>query len=126
MRAGELVAAVEARISLDASDGGEQLRALYRWLQSEDDLRGRVRFLDGAPANDEMGAVTDVLMVALGGGGAGAVLAGALSTWLRTRGSDVTVRVTDEARGRTVTVTVQRADDAEALVREVLADRAEP
>ena len=40
-----------------------------------------------------MGAVSDVLVVALGSGGTGAVLAGALAMWLRTRVNDLTIHI---------------------------------
>ncbi|MBC2864486.1 hypothetical protein H1R13_05595 [Streptomyces mexicanus] len=65
-----------------------------------------------------MGGVLDVLVVALGSGGAGAVLAQSLATWLAGRRADITVTVRSP-EGREVTVDVRRAADPQAVVREV-------
>jgi hypothetical protein len=67
-----------------------------------------------------MGGALDVLVVALGSGGAGAVLAQTLVAWLSGRRADVTVTVR-EPDGREVIVDVRRAADPHAVVGEVTA-----
>jgi hypothetical protein len=66
-----------------------------------------------------MGSTVELLTVALGSGGVGAVLIQGMCTWLTTRRSDVTVTVT-APDGRETTVDVKRAADPWAVVREVL------
>jgi hypothetical protein len=107
---------MQARIRVDTPD---ELRALHRWLQQEDELRGRVAIENATPARGEMGAVADFLVVAVGSGGAITVLASSISVWLRHRKSDITVELTETESGRTVKVTAARAD-AEAVIRAAL------
>ncbi|WP_157121168.1 effector-associated constant component EACC1 [Nocardia miyunensis] len=101
------------------TDGPESLRSLLEWLRAEDELRGRVSL---EPVFDktghEMGGMVDVLAVALSSGGAGAVLAGSLSTWLTQRRSDVKITVTD-AGGRSIELDARRVPDVSALVRDI-------
>jgi membrane-associated two-gene conflict system component 1 (EACC1) len=111
---------MEVTIRVAAADAETELRSLRDWLATEDELRGRVALRSTTPRPGEMGAVVDVLTVAVGAGGAATVLAGALTTWLRTRRSDLTVEVTDTEQGRTVKLTGSNIKDPEALVREVL------
>jgi hypothetical protein len=72
-----------------------------------------------------MGGAVEVLTVALGSSGAGAVLARSLCTWLVQRRSDITITITAPS-GNLVRVDVARARDPESVVREVssLLDRA--
>lgn len=70
-----------------------------------------------APRPGEMGGLADALVVALSSGGAGAVLARSLSTWLWQRRSDLKLTIT--SNGRTVELDAVRVPDAQALVREV-------
>lgn len=94
------------------------MRSLHRWLQEEDELRGRVSLLTAGPAVEEMGSLLEGLAVALGSGGAITVLAKSVSVWLTQRHSDITVEVSHG--DRTVKVTANRAMDAEKLIRDVL------
>jgi hypothetical protein len=77
----------------------EYLRSLADWLNSEDALRGRVRPVRLAPEAGKMGAAVEFLSVALGSGGAGAVLVRSISAWLTQRRSEVSVSLKD-AYGR--------------------------
>lgn len=72
-----------------SADGG---RDLARWLKREPDLRGRVG-AEGAPEPGTMGTGVEVLLVALGSGGAVAVLIQSVAGWLNARRPDVTVRI---------------------------------
>ncbi|RKN32347.1 effector-associated constant component EACC1 [Micromonospora musae] len=107
-----------AVLRISAPSGQGELTSLLDWLRHEDELRGRVR-LEHAPVRpEEMGAITDALLVSLGSGGAVAVLAGSLSTWLSQRDTSVEVHVAG-ADGRQVTLRAQRARDLSVLIREV-------
>ncbi|MEU1545535.1 hypothetical protein [Nocardia sp. NPDC005745] len=79
-----------------ASDDIDELRFLEEELVDVDELRGAVRRQAAPPAEGELGAVEEVLIVALGQGGAAAV-AGALATavvaWIRTRPASVVVKM---------------------------------
>ncbi|MFG1994084.1 hypothetical protein ACGFJ7_29345 [Actinoplanes sp. NPDC048988] len=77
---------------------------LYEWLRGERELQGRIELLPRAPRAGEMGAVADVLVAALGSGGAAAALTQAIHTWIRYRRPTVTVTV-ETAAGEKVTLT---------------------
>ncbi|MEU5088962.1 hypothetical protein [Streptomyces sp. NPDC021356] len=107
------------RVSAGPGVGAESsLVSLRDWLAAEETLRGRVELRVQAPKPGQMGSAFDVLAVALGSGGAGAVLARSLSTWLVQRRADVTVRLSRQD-GREVTVEVQRARDPQAVIQAV-------
>jgi hypothetical protein len=106
---------MQARIRVDQPD---ELRSLHQWLQQEDELRGQVALENAPPAPGEMGTLADAIVVAVGSGGAITVLANSITVWLRQRKSAVTVKLTEN--GRTVEVTVDRAADAEAIIRSAL------
>lgn len=59
-----------ARVQVhDTDDVLEELGALRKWLNAEDEFRGRVS-LETAPVRPgEMGAVADAIVVAVGSGG---------------------------------------------------------
>lgn len=95
------------------------LRSLLDWLGHEDTLRGRVRAVHASVRPGEMGGVLDVLMVALGSGGAGAVLATSVSTWLsQPRRADVKLTITAED-GRHIELDAHRVRDPVVVLREV-------
>ncbi|SDD31521.1 effector-associated constant component EACC1 [Actinokineospora iranica] len=73
---------------------GDAVGSLLAWLKLEDALRGRVRLRQAAPAPGQMGAISDTVTVAVGGGGAVTVLISSITTWLRNRRSDVTINLT--------------------------------
>lgn len=103
-------------LSISAEDG-DVLRSLLDWLRHEDTLRSRVRTAQTPVRPGEMGAgVLNVLTVALGSGGAGAVLATSVSTWLSQRHADVTLTVTAED-GRHIELDARRVRDPAVLLR---------
>lgn len=73
----------------------EYLRSLAEWLNREEPLRGRVSAVRPAPEAGKMGAAIELLSVALGSGGTGAVLVRSVSTWLGQRRSEVSVLLKD-------------------------------
>ncbi|WP_410608051.1 effector-associated constant component EACC1 [Amycolatopsis sp. lyj-109] len=113
----------ELRLRIIGEDAASRLRSLHHWLGHEDDLRGRVELRNRPIAPGEMGGVVDVLTVALGSSGAGAVLirslARSVSTWLTQSRADVSVTVTTTGETREVKVDVRRARDPEAVLRSV-------
>lgn len=108
---------VDAQIRITGGDD-EDLRALARWLGEERELRGEVRHVAAPIGDTELGAITDLLTVAVGTGGAGTVLAQALVTWLRTRRTKA--KITVECGGRTVTLDLETTADVLPLLRQVL------
>lgn len=77
----------------------EYRRSLADWLNSEEALRGLVSAVRSAPEAGKMGAAVELLTVALGSGGAGAVLVRSISAWLTQRRFEVSVSLKD-ADGR--------------------------
>ncbi|MER6274392.1 hypothetical protein ACFY0B_44105 [Streptomyces sp. NPDC001797] len=110
----------ELELTVSGDDAETHLLALRDWLTLEDVLRGCLELRGSAPESGHMGAALDVVAVALGSGGAGAVLARSLSTWLIQRRADVKVSVV-AADGRRVEVDVRRAADPEHVIGEVVA-----
>lgn len=110
---------MDACIRVTSRDAAVELASLWEWLRAEPDLRGHVRVTPALPGETEMGAALDVLTVALGSGGAGAVLASSLNAWLRQRRADVIITVS-APDGRTVKLDARRVEDPLRLLREVL------
>ncbi|MFF3699000.1 hypothetical protein [Streptomyces sp. NPDC002221] len=111
-----------ARLLITLPQDPNALSSLHAWLQREDGLRGRLR-LEGSAAfsetSEEMGGLLDVLSVAVGSGGAGAVLARSLSTWLSHRHTDLKVNITAPG-GRSLEVDARVRDtDVPGLIREI-------
>ena len=104
------------RVHGDAAE--RELASLQEWLGRETALRGSVASEHRVTGPDEMGAVSDVLVAALGDGGAVTALAASLGTWLVTRRSRVKIKVTGPAN-RSVELDA-KSTDVEALLRTVL------
>jgi hypothetical protein len=120
MRRSETGGRFEVRLRVVAgNDQHEELASLRDWLVHEDELRGRVRQADAAVGSGEMGALSDVLVVALSGGSAVTVLARSVPTWLKQRRADVTIEIVGPD-GQETKVTATRVPDAEAIIRGVL------
>jgi hypothetical protein len=111
---------VQIRLSGDAAQA--LLAELRAWLSHEEALRGRV--LAGQPAipPGQMGAVAEVLIVALGAQGAGTAVATSLAAWIRHRRPSVDIEVTG-VDGRRVKIAARDANiDVAGLVRDVTGD----
>jgi hypothetical protein len=114
---------VEIRISVADGDVAD-LESLDDWLRGEPELAGRVRAVGSPPTRGQLGALTEVLTVALGSGGAITVLAASLKGWLSLpRRSDVTVKI-DRKDGSSVTIAAKRVAagqaDVESIIRQAL------
>jgi Effector Associated Constant Component 1 len=114
---------VEIRISVADGDQAD-LESLDDWLRGEPELAGQVKAAGSPPTRGHLGALTEVLTVALGSGGAITVLAASLKGWLSLpRRSDVTVKI-DRADGSSVTIAAKRVAagqaDIELIIRQAL------
>jgi hypothetical protein len=105
----------------DPVDPAGELRSLRDWLRADDAFGGSADLALSRPGVGEMGAVADTLNVVLGPAEV-AALAGALSVWLRTRRSDVKVRV--RSGEREVEVDATNVSDPERFVELVREDLA--
>lgn len=111
---------MSVQLSVDGDEPVEGLAELADWLREESELRGLVSSGDAVPGRGELGALSDVLMVAVGSGGTLSVLAASLKTFLaQPRRSHVRIVVT-AADGRRFEVDADRADDVEQLLRQTL------
>ncbi|MFI9201189.1 hypothetical protein [Streptomyces sp. NPDC053048] len=110
---------MDIRITVESGQGEADLRSLEEWLLRSRGLR-RTPITRPAPVirPDDMGAVSDILMVSLGAGGAGAVLANAVSVWLQNRVTHVKVRI-ESPRG-SVDVEAGNIRNPAALIMRIL------
>ncbi|MFC6016636.1 hypothetical protein ACFP2T_10530 [Plantactinospora solaniradicis] len=112
---------MEVRISVDGRDA--DFEALWEWLRSEPDIRGRLRLGSLPTPEGTMGSSTEVVVQAAaamaGAGALWAALSRSLAVWLTQRRSDITVTVTGPD-GRKVSLNAKRVTDPENLLREVL------
>jgi hypothetical protein len=114
---------VEIRISVADGDLAD-LESLDDWLRGEPELAGRVRAVGPSPTRGHLGALTEVLSVALGSGGAITVLAASLKGWLLLpRRSDVRIKI-HRPDGGTVEIDAKRVNagnvDVESMIRRAL------
>jgi Effector Associated Constant Component 1 len=116
---------VEVRISCVGGDRAAGIESLNDWLRGEPELAGRLRVAGHMPGEGELGALADVLVIALGSGGTLSVLAASLKAWLaQPRKSDVRIRVQRDG-GETVEIYASRinGERVDALVRQALGGR---
>ncbi|MET9485860.1 hypothetical protein [Nocardia sp. NPDC006630] len=86
---------MEAKLQVRGThDSHAEFVSLRDWLVREPQFRGGVCAEESPIRAGEMGAVTDVLVVALSGGGAASVLANSVSIWLQQRRSELSVKMT--------------------------------
>lgn len=109
---------MEAQIRISGRNEFEELAALGRWLNDDEELRGYVATVGSPIGETELGAVADTVTIALGSTGAGVALSRSIVTWLRTRRSDV--KITLSSRDRTVELEATNLDLALPLLQEVL------
>jgi hypothetical protein len=113
---------MDVRVSLVGGSPGADLESLDDWLQGEPELAGRVKLSAPVPREDELGALAEVLVAAVGSGGAMSVLAASLYAWLsQPHRSDVRIRVEGDD-GRIVEIDADRigAQQAEDMLRQAL------
>ncbi|MFI1359624.1 hypothetical protein ACH4TV_39520 [Streptomyces sp. NPDC020898] len=96
-------------------DGSTEAAALGQWLSDEHELRGRVRGIPAPLGPTELGGATDLLVVAVGAGGAGTVLARSLITWIQNRRT--TAKITVEVQGKRITLDIDTVEDITPLLQ---------
>jgi hypothetical protein len=101
-------------VSLDGSD--DDLRSLARWLRDEDDLRGRVRLVDGRILPGQMGGVLDLIDVVVTSATASTFVRSFFG-WLNHRrtAERATIKATT-AKGDRFELTFGSADDAKDVL----------
>ena len=110
------------RLSVEGDEPVEGLAELSDWLHLESELRGLVSPGDALPGPGALGALSDLLMVAVGSGGTLSVLAASLKVFLaQPRRSDVRIVVTSPDERR-VELGAKRVGDVEQLLRQVLSE----
>ncbi|WP_405520182.1 hypothetical protein [Streptomyces canus] len=114
---------MDSRVLVEVvGDDDGAVEDLFKWLNLQDPLRGRVEAV-GLPARPGQMAgagLIDVLAVAVGAGGVGTVLAQALVVWCRQpRGSKVRIRLTG-SDGRRVEIDGDRVRDADSIIKAVV------
>lgn len=115
-------------MSIHLSLAGESpldFESLYEWLRQEEALRGKVQKAPKSLNQHEMGALSDVLIVAVGAGGMLSVVANSLSTWLQNRGTNIRICITSPQSEKTVTIEAGNVKDTEALLRMAMGETSE-
>jgi hypothetical protein len=121
---------VEVRISCAGGDRTDGIESLSDWLRGEPELAGRVRVAGPAPGEGELGALADVLVVAVGSGGTLSVLATSLRAYLaQPQGQHIRIRIgvpRDDGETAEVEIDADRIDAEQtgALLGQVLGIRA--
>lgn len=113
---------MKVQLSVQGDKPVEGLEELSDWLRLESELRGLISSGAAVPGPGELGALSDILMVAVGSGGALSVLAASLKTFLaQPRRSDVRIVVTSPS-GRRVELDAKRVGNVEELLRQTLSE----
>ncbi|MER6385440.1 hypothetical protein [Streptomyces sp. NPDC001250] len=81
-------------LNTDGPKVADELRSLHAWLTDVDELRGRVGCKESPPEKGTLGPLLEALTVALGPGAAATALATTVIAWLRTRRSEIHIKVT--------------------------------
>jgi len=97
---------MDAELTVTGSaDPRGELVLLRKWLNRDDDYRGRVDFKPAEPQEGELGAGTDILLAAIAAGGLDA-LGQTIGVWIRSRRSEIEVEVS-AADGSRVRITAK-------------------
>jgi hypothetical protein len=108
---------MDVRVWVEGGGDGE-LAALAKWMNDEDELRGRVQIVRAPISGTELGSLPELLTVALGAGGAGSALVTSLRTWLSTRRTSATITV--ESGERSISLNIQTVGDVAPLLEQIL------
>ncbi|MEU4743460.1 hypothetical protein AB0G02_23760 [Actinosynnema sp. NPDC023658] len=104
---------MDVLIAVSGGDEVDELADIWSWLRTQRELAGAVRGIRSEPGETDLGGAVDVLVVALGTGGAGAVLAQSLTAWLRTRKPSISITV--KTKSGTTTVDARNLDANDVL-----------
>ncbi|NUR57762.1 MAG: hypothetical protein HOV87_03525 [Catenulispora sp.] len=98
-------------ISAQGTDQATDNEDLFQWLRNEPDLRTAVSLSEPQPTAEELGAIAEVAIAAVSGGGTITVLASSLKTFLtQPRGLHIVLKVT-RPDSSTVDLDVERVRD---------------
>lgn len=113
---------MELLISMREGSSGE-LESLYDWLRADAEIGAAVGQRKRPPREGEMGSLADVLIVAVGSGGAITVLASLLKAWvLQPRHARVRLRLENSSNGNKameVDADRMRTEDLNVLFKEL-------
>ncbi|WP_157574010.1 effector-associated constant component EACC1 [Nocardia jejuensis] len=97
--------------AIEPIDPAEKLRALRTELIEDEALHEKISILSAPPAEGTLGTATDMVIVALGTGGAITVAARATATvltaWLHREHTNLDIHLTDTATGRSVDLNIE-------------------
>ncbi len=110
---------MEASIRVIDGDA-DMVASLAEWLAGERELRGAVRTVSNPVGANQLGAVTEVVTVAFGAGGAGSVLASSLITWFKTRPTKAKLLI--KSGDRSVELDIRTLEDVRPLLEQMLGD----
>lgn len=109
-------------LNTDGPQAADQLRSLHAWLTDVDELRGRVGCKESPPEKGTLGPLLEALTVALAPGAAATALATTVIAWLRTRRSEIHIKVTLPDR-RLLELSARNVADLDAAaLRQQVAD----
>ncbi|MEY9860212.1 hypothetical protein ABH935_005848 [Catenulispora sp. GAS73] len=98
--------------------GSTSMEELYRWLRGERSLTGLVRTVQEPPGEQDLGAGSSALEIAVGSSGVCVALVGSLNAWLQSRRSEVSIEVT--AADKSVKVKASNVDEVTVLLTEAM------
>ena len=94
--------------------------ALKAWFDDVPELRGRSAVDIGPTQVGELGGASDVLVVALGSGGAVSVLVSALVRWFSVRSRPRPLKLTVTQGKKKVSIEVDQTTRSAELIKEIL------
>lgn len=109
---------IQLRI-VGSDDPHRELASLWDWVGRESLLRGHIRAESQPIRPDEMGGLEEILIVAIGSGGAATMLVRSVIVWLEQRRSELRVEVTTPDGSRSeITAAGPAADQIAKLIFE--------
>ncbi|NBE95089.1 hypothetical protein FE391_18680 [Nonomuraea sp. KC401] len=111
---------MELHVTILGDAAERELRSLRAWLDGESQLHGKVQYLLAAPQDTELGSMLDTLAIVIGSSGTTALFARVLTTWIRSRRSDITIKI--KAADKTIEIRSQSVSDPLHLLKEILKD----
>ncbi|WP_406057956.1 hypothetical protein OG462_15070 [Streptomyces sp. NBC_01077] len=109
--------AYDVDVYVPGGDHMAELEELVDWLRREPELRGGVDLLTGAVGAEDLGALPEMITVAVGGAGVLPVLLQSIQTWLSLRSRSHVRVVIKERGGRKVEIESARPQDVESILR---------
>lgn len=97
----------QGQLTISTEGSADDLFELLEWLNDHDELRGLVKLPRQQIRPGEMGGLSEVLVVALGGGGVATALISSLTSWFTVRRSEISVTVKSGA-GSEITLDAKR------------------